>query len=100
MFIEYMDGGSLTNFVKHYKKKIPEEIIALIVRNIVRGLCVIHSKSQIHRDIKSDNVLLDKKGNVKIADFGYALQLTSDKLKTDGLAGTTAWMAPELVKKE
>lgn len=49
--------------------------------------------------MKSDNVLSNKKGHIKIADFGYALQLTFDKLKTDGLAGTTAWMAPELVKK-
>lgn len=60
----------------------------------------IHANKQIHRDIKSDNILTDKKGRIKIADFGYALQLTFDKLKTDGLAGTTAWMAPELVKKE
>lgn len=60
----------------------------------MKGLNKIHSKKQIHRDIKSDNILLDTKGNIKIADFGYALQLTADKLNTNTLAGTTAWMAP------
>ena len=94
MFIEYMDGGSLTNLVKLYRKRIPEGVIVYILRETVKGLCTIHANKQIHRDIKSDNILSDKKGNIKIADFGYALQLTLDKLKTDGLAGTTAWMAP------
>lgn len=94
-----MDAGCLTNFIKHYKNKIPDRIIAYIIAEVVKGLTRIHAKRQIHRDIKSDNILLDKKGNIKIADFGYGLQLTADKLNTNGLAGTTAWMAPELIKK-
>ena len=59
MFIEYMNGGSLANFIKTFKRNIPEPIIALIIKDICYGLTVIHSRKQIHRDIKSDNVLLD-----------------------------------------
>lgn len=70
------------------------------MRGILKGLISIHNKKQIHRDLKSDNILLNQRGQIKIADFGYALQLTSDKLNTSGLAGTPAWMAPELVMKE
>lgn len=94
MFIEYMDAGSLTNFIKFYEKKIPEKIIAHILKGILQGLLAIHFHHQIHRDMKSDNILLGKNGRIKIADFGYALQLTADKLSAQGLAGTAPWMAP------
>ena len=101
MFIEYMDQGSLAHFIKFYGgKKIPEKVIAFILSQIIKGLMSIHIHRQIHRDIKSDNVLLNKSGDAKIADFGFALQLTAEKMCVKGLAGTTAWMAPELIKKE
>lgn len=76
MFIEYMNAGSLTNFIRNYEKKIPERIIAYVLKGILKGLLSIHQHYQIHRDIKSDNILIDKNGKIKIADFGYALQLT------------------------
>ena len=100
MFIEYMDQGSLTNFIKFFGgKKIPEKVIAFILSQIIKGLTSIHIHHQIHRDIKSHNILLNKSGDAKIGDFGYALQLTAEKLSVKGLVGTTAWMAPELIKK-
>ena len=46
------------------------------MREILQGLDFIHGKKQIHRDLKSDNILVDKKGNIKVADFGFAIQLT------------------------
>lgn len=65
----------------------------------MKGLYTIHQHFQIHRDIKSDNILVSQNGRVKIGDFGYALQLTADKVSAQGLAGTAPWMAPELIKK-
>lgn len=80
--------------------KIPESIIAYIVKEICNGLKKIHSRKIIHRDIKSDNILLNFKGNVKIADFGHAEQLTENNTESNVFAGTVPWMAPELIKKE
>ena len=79
MFMEYMDYGALTRFIKYFfdeGKKIPEGVIWYIVYEILKGLGCIHSRWQIHRDLKSDNILINKKGEVKISDFGYALQFT------------------------
>jgi serine/threonine protein kinase len=45
-------------------------------------------------------VLLNLDGDIKIADFGFAIQLTKDRLKRKSVVGTPAWMAPELIKKE
>ena len=76
MFVEFMNGGALTDFIYHYMKRIPEQVIAYITREILLGLQALHDKRQLHRDLKSDNILLSLNGDVKIADFGFAMQLT------------------------
>jgi serine/threonine protein kinase len=94
-----MDGGAMVDFVYYFMKKIPENMISYILREILKGLDSLHSRRQLHRDLKSDNVLLNLQGEVKIADFGFAIQLTKEILNRKSLVGTPAWMAPELVKK-
>jgi len=58
----------------------------------------LHDRHIIHRDIKSDNILVSEKGEVKLADFGYAIQLTMERKNRDSKVGTVCWMAPELIK--
>ena len=99
MFVEFMNGGSLTDFVYHYMKKTPEDVIGYALREILIGLRALHKRRQLHRDLKSDNILTSTKGDVKIADFGYAIQLTKDRMKRKTVVGTPAWMAPELIQK-
>jgi serine/threonine protein kinase len=60
-------------------KTIPEPIIAFICREMLNGLAFLHSKNKVHRDLKSDNILVDTAGVVKIADFGFAAQFTTER---------------------
>ncbi len=60
----------------------------------------MHSRSIIHRDIKSDNVLINTHGKVKISDFGYCARITSERQKRNTLIGTAYWMAPEVIKQK
>ena len=69
--MELCAGGDLLNYVRK-RRKLKEPIARKIFKQIIDGLCYIHSKSICHRDIKLDNLLFDGKGNVKIADFGVS----------------------------
>ena len=98
IIVELMEGGALTDMILENMGKISEEVCAYIIKQVLQGLNFLHSKSIIHRDIKSDNILFNKDGAIKLADFGYAIQLTKRKRGSVSQLGTLCWMAPELVQ--
>ena len=77
--LELMDLGAFTKYCESSFIKIEERVIAYILRKCLEGLIFMHSRGIVHRDIKSDNILLNSKGDIKLADFGYATQLTSNR---------------------
>ncbi|CAI4035831.1 hypothetical protein SMKI_14G0380 [Saccharomyces mikatae IFO 1815] len=103
--MEYMEGGSLTDIIENSPTNdtshspLTEPQIAYIVRETCQGLKFLHDKHIIHRDIKSDNVLLDTRARVKITDFGFCARLTDKRSKRATMVGTPYWMAPEVVKQ-
>ncbi|PGH32826.1 STE/STE20/PAKA protein kinase [[Emmonsia] crescens] len=97
--MEFMEGGALTDVIDN-NPVIQEDQIATICFETCKGLAHLHNQSIIHRDIKSDNVLLDRAGNVKITDFGFCAKLTESKSKRATMVGTPYWMAPEVVKQK
>jgi serine/threonine protein kinase len=88
---------NLTAVVMARPGRIPESLIAYICREALRGLEFLHLQHRIHRDIKSDNFLLSLDGSVKIGDFGFAAQLTTERDRRNTVVGTPSWMAPELI---
>jgi len=96
--MEFMGGGSLTDILELHKfLDIREDCIARIMLESLKAIEYIHSLHRIHRDIKSDNILLDTNGTVKLADFGYTVQLTESKRKRNTTIGTPYWEAPEVI---
>lgn len=96
--MEYMEGGALTDIIDN--NTLTEDQIAAICLETCKGLEHLHSKNIVHRDIKSDNMLLDSQGHVKITDFGFCAKLTEQKSKRATMVGTPYWMAPEVVKQK
>lgn len=100
--MEYMDGGCLTDVLENYQGlsiSMAEPHIAYVLREVLKGLKFMHGMKRLHRDIKSDNVLMTEDGRCKLADFGFCAELTEERKKRTTCVGTPYWMAPELIRQ-
>eukprot|EP00794_Sanderia_malayensis_P017703 gene17703-19472_t len=95
--MEFLDGGALTDVVSY--KNISEDLIAYICKCCLKALTYLHAQGVIHRDIKSDSILLSHNGQVKISDFGFCAQVSDEIPKRKSLVGTPYWMAPEIISR-
>ncbi|KAI8814316.1 kinase-like domain-containing protein [Cladochytrium replicatum] len=98
--MEYCGGGSVEAIYRSLKAPLSEKQIACIIRECLKGLAFLESCSKIHRDIKCGNILLTEDGDIKLADFGVATQLTRTFAKRNTFIGTPYWMAPEVITSE
>nr|CAD1823957.1 unnamed protein product [Ananas comosus var. bracteatus] len=96
--VEYLPGGALKTFlIKNRRRKLAFKVVIQLALDLARGLSYLHSKKIVHRDVKTENMLLDKSRTVKIADFGVARVEASNPHDMTGETGTLGYMAPEVL---
>ncbi|ELP88109.1 serine/threonine protein kinase PAK, putative [Entamoeba invadens IP1] len=98
---ELMNAGELTNVIDlHQSLPMKEPQIAYVCKQVLQALEYLHSMKIIHRDVKSDNILLHRSGAVKLSNFGFAAILTDKNPTRNSIIGTPFWMPPELIKSQ
>ncbi|XP_071710441.1 serine/threonine-protein kinase 54-like [Rutidosis leptorrhynchoides] len=96
--VEYLPGGALKSFlIKNRRKKLAFKVVMQLALDLARGLNYLHTKKIVHRDVKTENMLLDKTRTLKIADFGVARIEASNPNDMTGETGTLGYMAPEVL---
>uniref|UniRef100_A0A8C5UEF6 non-specific serine/threonine protein kinase n=1 Tax=Malurus cyaneus samueli TaxID=2593467 RepID=A0A8C5UEF6_9PASS len=99
MVMEYMPGGDLVNLMSNYD--VPEKWAKFYTAEVVLALDAIHSMGLIHRDVKPDNMLLDKFGHLKLADFGTCMKMDeTGMVRCDTAVGTPDYISPEVLKSQ
>ncbi|KAM3703851.1 hypothetical protein ACB098_04G128100 [Castanea mollissima] len=96
--VEYLPGGALKGYlIKNRRRKLAFNVVVQLALDLARGLSYLHSQKIVHRDVKTENMLLDKTRTVKIADFGVARVEASNPNDMTGETGTLGYMAPEVL---
>lgn len=95
--MEYLEGGALTDIVTNMH--MTEDQIATVCQQVLEALAYLHQEGVIHRDIKSDSILLSSDGCVKLSDFGFCAQVSAELPKRKSLVGTPYWMSPEVISR-
>jgi len=91
--IEYMDGGDLNQYkFRRESSNVPEDLVGIVMREVLKGLAYMHERNYAHCDIKPENIFLSKNGNVKIGDFGLARDI---RVRDNFKRGSMAFMPPE-----
>ena len=94
MVFEYVPGGELFS---HLRKigKFPNDVAKYYAAELVLALAHLHTQNIVYRDLKPENLMLDKHGHIKITDFGFAKRVTE---RTYTLCGTPEYLAPEIIQ--
>ncbi|XP_067413353.1 mitogen-activated protein kinase kinase kinase kinase 1 [Emydura macquarii macquarii] len=97
--MEFCGAGSLQD-IYHVTGPLSEQQIAYVCRETLQGLSYLHTQGKIHRDIKGANILINDRGEVKLADFGISAQISATFARRMSFIGTPYWMAPEVAAVE
>ncbi|KYQ90255.1 putative protein serine/threonine kinase [Tieghemostelium lacteum] len=97
MVMEYMDGGTIRDAITNFT--FTEKYVAHVIKQVLHALEYLHSLNIAHRDLKSANIMINSKAEVKLIDFGFSIDFTHLKADTH-MCGSPFWMSPEQIQEK
>ena len=97
---ELCEGGSLVDVMHAQNTPLTEVQVAAALSGAVEGLCYLHERRMLHRDVKAGNLLLTGDGCIKLGDLGISVQLGSTMARRMTIIGTPHWLAPEVIASD
>ena len=97
--MEFVDGTTLTRYLRLHGKLPPQEVV-LLALGIARGLAAAHEHHIVHHDVKPSNVLLGREATIKVSDFGLAHLVHTLASAADTIFGTPGYLPPEALQGE
>uniref|UniRef100_A0A4W6CRC0 Citron Rho-interacting kinase n=1 Tax=Lates calcarifer TaxID=8187 RepID=A0A4W6CRC0_LATCA len=97
--MEYLPGGDLMSLLNRYEDQFDESMAQFYLAELVEAIHTVHQLGYVHRDVKPENVLIDRTGHIKLADFGSAARLTANKTVAAPTVpvGTQDFLSPEVL---
>uniref|UniRef100_A0A673X3S1 Citron Rho-interacting kinase n=1 Tax=Salmo trutta TaxID=8032 RepID=A0A673X3S1_SALTR len=92
--MDYLPGGDLMALMNRYEEQFDETMAQFYLAELVEAIHAVHQMGFVHRDVKPENVLIDRTGHIKLADFGSAAKLTANKKVP---VGTPDYLSPEVL---
>ncbi|XP_031433366.1 citron rho-interacting kinase isoform X3 [Clupea harengus] len=99
LVMEYLPGGDLMALMNRYEDQFDEAMAQFYLAELVQAIHTVHQMGYVHRDVKPENVLIDRTGHIKLADFGSAARLTANRTVGSAKlpAGTQDFLSPEVL---
>ncbi|ELU12541.1 hypothetical protein CAPTEDRAFT_117931 [Capitella teleta] len=99
LVMDYYCGGDLLTLLSKFEDRLPEEMAKFYIAEMVLAIDSIHTLHYVHRDVKPDNILIDRSGHIVLADFGSCLRLNEDGMVQSSVAvGTPDYISPEILR--
>ncbi|XP_036806101.1 citron rho-interacting kinase isoform X3 [Oncorhynchus mykiss] len=97
--MDYLPGGDLMALMNRYEEQFDEAMAQFYLAELVEAIHAVHQMGFVHRDVKPENVLIDRTGHIKLADFGSAAKLTANKkvFTPRASVGTQDYLSPEVL---
>lgn len=99
LIFEYYPCRDLAHWLTK-EKKFGEEVARIYIAEVILALEYLHGKNVMYRDLKPDNIMVDRRGHIKLTDFGLSKILVEDDYSSNSFLGTPAYLAPEIISKK
>jgi serine/threonine-protein kinase MRCK len=98
LIMDYYSGGDLLTLLSKFEDRLNEDMTRFYVAEMILAIDSVHKLNYVHRDVKVDNIVLDSRGHIRLADFGSCLRMRNGKVQSNVAVGTPDYISPEILR--